>query len=265
VNILKNFVLKHIEGMVIDMPQTHVKNYHELDMLAEEAYNTLRTNIQFCSAVKKIKTITITSCNAEEGKTTVSINLAISMAKTGLKTLLVDTDLRKPSIADTLKILEIYGITEYLSGGLEIEDIIYATHIKNFFVTPCITIPPNPAELLSTEKFRHFIQTVRDDFINTVKGQFDIIIFDSPPLGSVIDAAILAAGTDGTIMVIKSKFINYKAAQQVKEQLEKVKANLIGVVLNRIKKKDYSYYYNYYYSSNYKTKKRREFFRKLQR
>lgn len=236
------------------MPDTQIKNFDGLDMPVEEAYNTLRTNIQFCGIVNKIKTITITSCNPGEGKTTVSINLAISMAKAGLKTLLVDTDLRKPNIAKVLGINEanqVNGITDFISGESEIDDIIYTTHLKNFFVIPCGTIPPNPAELLSTEKFSQFIEEVKDNFFKAAKGQFDIIIFDSPPLGSVIDAAVLAAKSDGTLLVIKSKSVDYKAAQQVKDQLEKVKAHLLGVVLNRMQKRDYGYYYNYYYGYYY--------------
>lgn len=237
------------------MPDTKVQGFGVLDIPAEEAYNTLRANIQFCGVVNKLKTITVTSCNPGEGKTTVSFNLAKSMAKADLKTLLIDTDLRKPQIAKLSDIDEkkdayrpIKGITDFISGECEIEDIIYATPLNNFFVIPCGTVPPNPAELLSTEKFSRFIESIKNNFFKTAKGQFDIIIFDSPPLGSVIDAAVLAAKTDGTLLVIKTRSVDYKAAKQVKEQLDKVNANLVGVVLNRVQKKDYGYYYNYYYS-----------------
>jgi protein-tyrosine kinase len=236
------------------MLDTKVPGLSMLEIPAEEAYNALRTNIQFCGVVNKLKTITVTSCNPGEGKTTVSFNLAKSMAKADLKTLLVDTDLRRPYIAKLLGIDEenetygqAKGITDFISGEYEIEDIIYETPLKNLFVIHCGTVPPNPAELLSTEKFSRFIEDAKNNFFKVAKGQFDMIIFDSPPLGSVIDAAVLAAKTDGTLLVVKARSVNYKAAKHVKEQLDKVNANLVGVVLNRVQKKDYGYYYSYYY------------------
>lgn len=238
------------------MPGTKVSGYDYIP--AEEAYNILRTNIQFCGVVNKIKTITVTSCDPGEGKTTISFNLAKSMAKAELKTLIVDTDLRKPNVAKMAGIdLEneaagtIKGITDFISGDCGIDDIIYTTPVKNLFIIPCGTIPPNPAELLGTEKFTRFIEDAKTRFFKVVKGQFDMIIFDSPPLRSVIDAAVLAAKTDGTLLVVRTGAVNYKAVQQVKEQLEMVSAKLVGVILNRMKKKDYGYYYSYYYRNGY--------------
>lgn len=222
---------------------------NKLSIPAEEAYKTLRTNIRFCGVVNKIKTIAITSCAPDEGKTTTAINLAISMANTGMKTLLVDTDLRLPTIEKAFGIGNKIGITNYITREIDLEDIIYKTNIENFYITPCGTVPPNPAELLSTEKFSEFIETVKNQYLKVVKGQLDMIIFDTPPLGSVIDAAIISAQTDGVLLVVKAKSINYKLGKQVKEQLEKANAHILGVVLNKITKKDLKhgyYYYNYY-------------------
>ncbi|HOJ12366.1 MAG TPA: CpsD/CapB family tyrosine-protein kinase [Clostridiales bacterium] len=232
------------------MVLTKYEKLNELSIPAEEAYKTLRTNIRFCGVVNKIKTITITSCAPGEGKTTTSINLAISIANAGMKTLLVDTDFRRPMIEKSLGINTKAGITDYIMGETDLESIIYKTSIENFYITPCGFVPPNPAELLSNEKFSEFIKNVRDQYLKVVRGQLDMIIFDTPPLGSVIDAAILSAQTDGVLLVIKSKSTNYKIAQEVKGQLEKANAYILGVVLNKIPKKDLKYgyrnYYNYY-------------------
>ena len=226
----------------------------QLGIPAEEAYKTLRTNIRFCGVVNKIRTISITSCAPGEGKTTTSINLAVSMANSGMKTLLVDADLRRPMIEKILDINAKVGLTSYITGEATLEEVIYSTNIENFYITPCGIIPPNPAELLSSDNFSTFIGNMKDRYLETVKGQFDIVIFDTPPLGSVIDAAIIAAQTDGTLLVIKSKSVNYKLACQVKGQLEKANASLLGVVINRIEKKDLRYgyknYYNYYYTAD---------------
>jgi protein-tyrosine kinase len=232
---------------------------NKLSIPAEEAYKTLRTNIRFCGVVNKIKTITITSCAPDEGKTTTSINLAISMANAGLKTLLVDTDLRLPAIERTLGFNNKIGITNYITREIDLEDVIYKTNIENFYIIPCGAVPPNPTELLSTEKFSEFIEIVSSQYLRVVKGQLDMIIFDAPPLGSVIDAAILSAQTDGVLLVIRPKTVNYKLASQVKDQLEKANAHILGVVLNKITKKDLAYGYKYYYNKDLTGKKTSRF------
>jgi protein-tyrosine kinase len=218
-----------------------------LGIPAEEAYKILRTNIRFCGAVNNIRTISVTSCIQGEGKTTTSVNLAVSMADSGMKTLLVDTDFRRPMIEKMLGIDAKIGLTSYITGAATMEEIIYSTNIENLYITPCGIIPPNPSELLSTASFSMFVKHMKNQFLKEAKGQLDIVIFDTPPLGSVIDSAIVSALADGTILVIKPKTINYKLACQVKEQLEKANASLLGVVINGIKKKDLRYGYNNYY------------------
>ncbi|HOJ10983.1 MAG TPA: CpsD/CapB family tyrosine-protein kinase [Clostridiales bacterium] len=243
------------------------KLLYELNIPAEEAYKTLRSNIRFCGVVNKIKTITITSCVPGEGKTTTAVNLAMSMAKAGIKTLLVDVDLRRPMAEKLLKVNQDIGMTNYITGENSISEVVHSTGIENFYLIPCGPIPPNPAELLSSEMFSDFTKIIKDQYFEIIEGSFDMIIFDTPPLGSVIDAALLAAQTDGTILVIKSKSINCKLAQQVKEQLDKANAYLLGVVLNHVKRKDYQYgygygykHYDYYYT---KDKPKKTLFEKL--
>ncbi len=216
----------------------------------EEAYRVLRTNIQFYGIDKVIKTLTITSCNPGEGKTTTSINLAISLAKSGIKVLLIDADLRKPALAKHLGVINSAGISNYILGHAEFGEVINSTNIDNFYFVTCGPKPPNPTELVGSLTFTEFLKTAEE--------KFEMIIIDTPPLGSVIDCAVIAAQTDGVIMVIEAKNVAYQQAQRVKEQLEKVGAKILGVVLNKVKRDDYRYYYNYYnyYGSKSKSEKK---------
>lgn len=215
----------------------------------EEAYKVLRTNIQFCGFDTNIKTLAVTSCNPGEGKTTTAINLAISMAKSGLKILLVDADLRKPMLAKHLGSLNSVGLTNVISGFAHLEDAVNATNIEGFYFISCGPKPPNPAEMIASTRF--------SDFLKSVKEQFDMVIIDTPPLGSVIDCAVVAAQTDGAIIVIKANSVEHWNARRVVEQLEKANAKILGVVLNRVSRNDYrSYYHNYdYYGSVKKEEK----------
>jgi len=222
------------------MVGTNYELDRKLNAPAEEAYRALRTNIQFCGIDKKIKSVAITSVNPGEGKTTTSINLAVSMANAGMKALLVDTDMRKPMTSKHIGSDSNKGLTNLISGYSTLDDIISTTNIPDLYFVACGPKPPNPAELVGTTAFR--------EFVNTVSERFDIVIFDTPPLGSVIDCALISALADGTLLVIKSKTINYRNARRVKEQLEKANARLLGVVLNKVEKSDYRNYYNYYYN-----------------
>lgn len=214
----------------------------------EEAYISLRTNIQFCSFDRKLKSIAVTSTNPGEGKTTTSTNLAMSFAKSGIKVLLVDADLRKPMIGKGMAPKDALGLSNFLSGMISFDEAIHETTIPNFSIVLCGHKPPNPAELLGSDNFKEFIRIAEE--------KFDIVIFDTPPLGSVIDCAIISALIDGVIIVIETNAIEYQKAQKVKEQLEKANARILGVVLNKMQKSEYQYYYNYYdyYSGTKKTK-----------
>lgn len=214
------------------------KLYDDLNFPVQEAYSTLRTNIQHLRVNGRIKTIAVTSYSPGEGKTTTSINLAISMAKAGLKTLLIDADIRKPVAWKSLSGCFPLGLTNLLMGYSEVDEVIGETNINGLFYMPGGTQPPNPSELLNSDAFIKFIAAIRD--------KFDMIIFDTPPMGSVIDCALISTQADGVVFVIKSGKINGKTACRVKEQLEKVNARLLGVVLNNIRKSDYKKYFQYY-------------------
>lgn len=210
----------------------------------EEAIRTLRTNIQFCNTDKAVKTICLTSCVPNEGKSSTSINLAVSMARDGKKVLHIDADMRKPRTYKDVTSRYNVGLSNYLSGMVELEDAIRATNIDNLDVIVCGPKPPNPAELLGTERFSQMLAVLKE--------KYDYVIIDTPPLGSMIDAAIVASQADGTIMLIEYNTVDYKKAVMVKEQLEKANARILGVVINKIPRREYKQYYYYDYDYYYK-------------
>ena len=225
--------------------------------IISEAFRTLRTNIQFTNIDKNIKTIVVTSSNQGEGKTTVSSNLAASMAQTDKKILLIDCDMRKPRIHKVFGITNLDGLTNILMGEKKLADVEYKgdQDIKSLTVVTSGPIPPNPAELLGSRRMKEFLEDVRD--------QFDMIILDSPPINLVTDSAILSTIADGTILVLEVGQTDIEAAKSGKELLDKVHANLIGVVLNKIPVNGRSYYkYSYYQYSDYyddnKSKKKKK-------
>ncbi len=220
------------------MTSTAADVFEKLNNPAEEAYKVLRTNLSFYGLNKAIKTIAITSYSPSEGKTTTCINLSISMAKSGMKVLYVDADLRKPMLMKNLGSNDFEGLSNYLSGHAELNEIIHSTDIEGFFYIPCGVKPFDPAALLNTERFDKFLEAVQKDY--------DMTIIDTPPLGSVIDCSIIASKTDGILLVIKPNTVRYKHALMVKEQLEKSNARILGVVLNSVEQRSYKDYYSNY-------------------
>jgi len=221
-----------------------VEIVNEISEPVEEALRTIRSNIQFCSADKTIKTICLTSCIPNEGKSMTSINLAVSMADAEKKVLYIDADMRKPRFYKNVNLKLNVGLSNYLSGLADADEVISKTNIKNLDLVLCGPKPPNPAELIGGRRFGMLLERLKD--------RYDYIIIDTPPLGSMIDAAIVASKTDGTIILIEYKAIEVEKARKVKEQLEKANANIIGIVLNKVPKKEMKdyYQYNYYYRKN---------------
>lgn len=197
----------------------------EREYSSAEAYKSLRTNIQFCGEDKKA--IMLTSCTPGEGKSSVSLNLAVSLAEAGKRVLLVDADLRKSVIMGKIDLDgEAQGLTHYLSKQAQLKDVICSTNIKNLFVILPGPVPPNPTELLGNQYFSMMLKVLRD--------VYDYILIDSPPLGSVIDSAVIAKECDGSIFVIETNTISYRFAQEVKSQLEKANCPILGCVLNKV-------------------------------
>lgn len=196
-----------------------------LDYSSREAYKTLRTNVQFCGS--DVKVISITSSIPNEGKSMVSFNLAAAMAESGSKVLFIDTDLRKSVLIGRYKISNaIKGLTQYLSGVEEMSNIIYTTNYTHLDVVLSGPVPPNPAELLGNERFKKLLAVAKE--------QYDYIILDTPPIGRVIDAAIVAQESDGIIFLISQGSISYKFAQKQIEQLKKSGCRILGAIINKV-------------------------------
>ena len=207
------------------------------DYLTNENYKTLRTNIFFCGM--DIKVILLTSCHENEVKSTVSAELARNLAESDKKTLFIDADMRKSLLQPrNLKQHNHMGLSEFLSGQAEIKDIIYNTQDPDFDVIFSGRFPPNPVELLGGKRFSEFIRNMRDTY--------DYIIIDSPPLGSVIDAAVIAPVCDGSIMVIAPGKVSSSEALDVKNQLDKSGCKILGAILNDVCGKRTKYYKKYY-------------------
>lgn len=205
-----------------------------------EAFRTLRTNIQYTSFDEKMKMLLVTSATPGEGKTTTAANLALSIAETDSPVLLLDCDLRRPSLHKKFNISNELGITDFLLGKASFEQTVKIYKNKLFIMTAG-TIPPNPSEMLSSNKLKNFL--------NEVSQQFQMIIIDSPPVIPFTDAQILSTLADGVILVVASGETEKVMALKSKELLVKVNAKILGVVLNKFKEtkgKGYDYGYGYY-------------------
>ena len=204
-----------------------------------EQYRTLRTNIQYASIDKELQSIMITSPNPGEGKSTTIANLAIVFAQQGKKVLLVDADLRKPTIHYIFNINNTTGLTNVLMKKASLGDVLQQTPVINLFILPSGTIPPYPAELLES--------TAMSQLIDRVKVDFDIVLFDTPPILAVADAQIMANKCDGSILVVNSGTTEIEGASRSKDILTNASSKLLGVVLNNKKMKDSHYQTTYYY------------------
>ncbi|MFI3237490.1 MAG: CpsD/CapB family tyrosine-protein kinase [Lachnospiraceae bacterium] len=216
----------------------------EISYALAEELKTLRTNILFSGGDKKV--IMITSCLAGEGKSTVSLNIAKSFTEIGKKVLYIDADLRKSVfVKQVVKGKMKNGLSSYLSGQAKVQEVMYGTDISGLFVIHAGVIPPNPSELLSTPAFSKLIQASKE--------LFDYIIIDCPPLGMVVDAAVIAPSCDGAVLLIESYNIKYSFAQEVKNKLISTKCPVLGVVLNKVDRKKENKYYGKYYQKRYES------------
>lgn len=204
--------------------------------IAAEAYRSLRTNIQYSSFDNKYQTLVITSSNPGEGKTTVSGNLALVLAQGESKVLLVDCDMRRPSLHKRFKISNTYGISDLLVGKQKFEEAAYKYN-DNLTVLPGGKIPPNPAEMLASKAMTAFLEEM--------KKHFDYIVLDTPPLQAVSDAQILSTKADGTLIVVRAGVTKKDAVQNSVSIIKKVNGNIIGTVLNAAEHKKDRYYYYY--------------------
>lgn len=208
-----------------------------------EQFRTIRTNIQFSMIDKELKTLAITSAGPGAGKSTISANLAVSFAAEGKKVLLIDADMRKPTVHKTFRLPNQGGLTTLLTDKASVlTDIVHKLDTENLFVITSGAIPPNPAELLSSKR----MVSLKAE----LEKKFDLIIFDLPPVIAVTDAQIMASKVDGTIFVINKGGANKEMVFKSKELLEKVQANILGAVFNRVETTNDRYQYYAYYGEN---------------
>jgi capsular exopolysaccharide synthesis family protein len=202
-----------------------------------EQYKTIRTNIQYSSIDKEIRSLMVTSAGPAEGKSTTVANLAVVFAQLGKKVLLIDADLRKPTVHRTFGVNNLFGFTTVLTKQATLEKTVLETDEENLFILTSGPVPPNPAELLSSKGMELLIEEANE--------HFDYVIFDTPPLLAVADPQILSNKVDGSILVVYSGKTEIDQAKKAKELLVNAQSKLLGVVLNHkeLKNNDYYYYY----------------------
>jgi capsular exopolysaccharide synthesis family protein len=248
-----------------------ISHFVPKSMMAE-SFRALRTNIHFRDTEKKIKALAITSTSPQEGKTLIALNLAITMAQSGLKTLLVGSDLRKPMLARVFGVHSspglsdillgnyewretVRGVTDVLMGEISLDEIMLTPGFDNFFFIPGGAVPPNPADLIDSQRVSQFIEEA--------KGEYDMILFDTAPILSAVDPAILGTKVDGVLLVYRIGTVPKGLLKRAITQLSQVKANVMGVILNGMRPEvspDFENYkhYKYYYSYGEDGKKRKK-------
>lgn len=204
--------------------------------IVSEQFRTIRTNIQFSMVDRELKTISVTSATPASGKTTVAANLAAAFAAQDTRVLLVDADMRKPTVHKIFHVQNHPGLTNLLTDrSLHVEDIVRQSYVENLNYITCGVIPPNPSELLNSKRMGELIREMED--------QYDLVIFDNPPLLAVTDAQIMATKVDGTIVIVPQGEVKKDELDQAAEMLEKVNANVLGSVMNKVDSDSDTYYY----------------------
>ena len=204
-----------------------------------EAYRVIRTGIQFAQAGKELQTIALTSCTPNEGKSTTIANLAVVLTQAGKSVLLIDCDMRNPTVHKNFNLSNKLGLSSCISMGTALSDAVQKTSIEGLYALTGGVIPPNPSELLGSEKMKNLLQRAKE--------QYDYVLIDTPPVMPVTDALIVSRFVDGMILVIASAEVKVEMARDVKNQLVHAGANILGVVLNKVRSEHHGYGYGYYY------------------
>ena len=224
------------------MERIAISRFMTKEFQAAEALKTLRTNLLFSGA--DTKAVALTSFSASEGKSTISFQLAASLAQAGKRVLLVDADLRKSVLASRLRVRgKVEGLSHFLSGMANANEILNETDVPGFYIMFAGARVPNADELLGHPSF--------GKLIDALKNTFDYVIIDAAPVGQVIDCAVMAPALDGVMMVIDTTHNSYKLERRMKQQLEKSGAKILGVILNRVDFDDKGGYYGKAYGYGY--------------
>jgi capsular exopolysaccharide synthesis family protein len=209
----------------------------------DEAFRALRTNVLFSSAQEGAHTVVVTSTGPGEGKSLVASNLATSLAQAGQRTLLIDADMRRPKVHMAFGFNQEPGLSNVMVASAKANEAVKKTTVSGLWVMTAGRIPPNPAELLGSQRFR--------DFQNSLRAHFDWIIIDTPPVMAVTDAALVAHYASGVLFVVGSEMTSRHAAKRAVDQLKQVKAKFVGAVLNRVDLEHNAYFYSPYYRREY--------------
>ena len=206
---------------------------------AAEAYRVIRTSVQFAQAGKELKTIAITSCTPNEGKSMTVANLAIVLTQAGKSVLIMDCDMRNPTVHKNFNLSNKVGLSSCISMGTAVADAVQETGIEGLDALTAGVIPPNPSELLGSERMQNILQRAKEEY--------DYVLIDTPPVLPVTDSLVLGSMVDGLILVIDSGEVKVEMAREVKNQLVHSGANILGVVLNKVRSEHHGYGYGYYY------------------
>jgi capsular exopolysaccharide synthesis family protein len=205
---------------------------------AAEAYRTLRTSIQFAGLDHKCRSIVVTSSSPGEGKSTTVANFGVVLAQTGSQVCLVDSDLRRPTLHRIFGLGNSRGLTTALLDGVPFTEVAQATSVPGLFVLTSGPLPPNPAELVGSNRMREALEGAG--------GDYDMVLLDSPPVVSVADAVALATFADGVVMVVQTGKVPHEVIRRATSQILAVKGRILGVVMNGVNMKRDGYYYDYY-------------------
>ena len=219
--------------------------HEDAKSLVAEAYRVIRTNLQFCQTDSSLHTLIFTSAGPGEGKSTTIANAAVALAQTGKKVLLVDCDLRKPVQHHIFKKNKA-GVTNHLAEGTLLTELFQESGVPNLTLLTSGPVPPNPSELLGSEKMKQLLAQLREEY--------DYVLIDAPPVIAVTDAAVLASKVDGVVLVLDSGNVRPEMAQQAQKLIQAANGKLLGAILNKVEiDEEHSYYY-YYYGKEHSSK-----------